>query len=217
MTVDPESGQEGSVAGTVPPPAQPAVSGGSGLPPFAQDASDVVATLGSNADAGLTAAEAADRLSRYGRNEVTSEKPPSIWSVALGQLRDPMNIMLIFVTVAGLVIGEVSTALILALLIALNVVLGSRQELKARASVDALSNMQVPQAKVLRDGSVALVPAVDVVPGDIVQPEAGDIVPADGRIVHSATLETQEAALTGESAPVGRGRRRSRGSERTAG
>ena len=70
--------------------------------------------------------------------------------------------------------------------------------------------MQVPQAKVVRDGSVALVPAVDVVPGDVVQLEAGDIVPADGRIVRSATLETQEAALTGESAPIAEGRRRAR-------
>ena len=84
----------------------------------------------------------------------------------------------------------------------LNVVLGSRQELKARASVDALSNLQVPQAKVVRDGTLVLVAAVDVVPGDIVQLEAGDIVPADGRILRSATLETQEAALTGESAPI---------------
>ena len=203
MTADPESGQEASVAGAAPTSAQPAVSGGeSGLPPFARDASDVVVGLGSNADSGLTAAEAADRLSRYGPNQVTSEKPPSVWSVALGQVRDPMNIMLIFVTVASLVIGEVSTALIVALLIALNVVLGSRQELKARASVDALSKMQVPQAKVLRNGAVALVAAVEVVPGDVVALEAGDIVPADGRIVRSATLEAQEAALTGESAPV---------------
>ena len=200
MTVEPESGPEAGVTGGAP---LPAVNGGeSGLPPFARAASDVVAELGSNADSGLTAGEAADRLSRYGRNQVTSEKPPSVWSIALGQLRDPMNIMLIFVTAAGLVIGEVSTALVIALLVALNVVLGSRQELKARASVDALSNMQVPQAKVWRDGSVTLVPAIDVVPGDIVQLEAGDIVPADGRIVRSATLETQEAALTGESAPV---------------
>src|SRR5204863_696481 len=87
-------------------------------------------------------------------------------------------------------------------LILLNVVLGTRQELKARASVDALSNQQVPQAKVVRDGALVLVPAVDVVPGDLVQVEAGDIVPADGRIMRSATLETQEAALTGESAPI---------------
>ncbi len=95
-----------------------------------------------------------------------------------------------------------STGVIVALLILLNVVLGSRQELKARASVDVLSNLQVPQAKVIRDGGLILVPAVDVVPGDVVQLEAGDIVPADGRIIRSATLEAQEAALTGESAPV---------------
>src|SRR6476620_12097384 len=88
------------------------------------------------------------------------------------------------------------------MLVLLNVVLGSRQELKARASVDALSNLQVPQAKVVRGGGLVLVPAVEVVPGDLVQLEAGDIVPADGRIVRSATLEAQEAALTGESAPV---------------
>ena len=84
----------------------------------------------------------------------------------------------------------------------LNVALGTRQELKARASVDALAKLQVPQSRVLRGGNVTLVAAVDVVPGDVVQVEAGDIVPADGRIVASATLETQEAALTGESAPV---------------
>ena len=113
-----------------------------------------------------------------------------------------MNIMLVAVTVVSFVIGEVSTAVIVALLILLNVVLGSRQELNARASIDALSNLQVPQAKVRRDGAVALIAAVDVVPGDVVQVEAGDIVPADGRILTAATVETQEAALTGESAPI---------------
>ena len=81
-------------------------------------------------------------------------------------------------------------------------VLGTRQELKARASVDALAKLQVPQARVVRDGAVELRPATDIVPGDVVAVEAGDIVPADGRILRSATLETQEAALTGESAPI---------------
>ena len=171
-------------------------------PPYARDAGEVVAALGSDAGFGLTGAEAEVRLSGYGPNEISKEKPPSVWAVALQQLRDPMNIMLVVVTVVSLVIGEVSTGVIVALLILLNVVLGSIQELKARASIDALSSLQVPQAKVVRDGSVALVPAVELVPGDIVEVEAGDIVPADGRIVHSATLETQEAALTGESAPI---------------
>ena len=170
--------------------------------PYGRESLEVVTALGSDPATGLTAGEAAGRLSRYGPNEILGEPPPSVWAVALGQLRDPMNIMLVAVVAVSFVIGEVSTGLIVALLILLNVVLGSRQELAARASIDALSNLQVPQAKVVRDGSVELAPATEVVPGDIVELEAGDIVPADGRIVHSATLETQEAALTGESAPV---------------
>ncbi len=170
--------------------------------PYARESSDVVAAVGSDATSGLTVAEAATRLSTYGPNQITGEKPPSMWAIALQELRDPMNIMLIAVTIVSFLIGQVSTGIIVALLITFNVILGARQELKARASVDALSKMQVPQAKALRDGAVALVPAVDLVPGDIVQLEAGDIVPADGRIISSATLEAQEAALTGESAPV---------------
>ena len=171
-------------------------------PPYARAAAEVATDLGSDPSMGLTSAEASSRLAAYGPNQISGEKPPSILVVALTQLRDPMNIMLIAVTAVSFVIGQVSTGVIVGLLILLNVVLGSRQELKARASVDALSNLQVPQAKVVRGGVLALVPAVEVVPGDLVQLEAGDIVPADGRIVRSATLEAQEAALTGESAPV---------------
>ena len=169
---------------------------------FALDVDAVVAALGSDLERGLTSGDAQSRLGRYGPNEIAREAPPSVWAVAFGQVRDPMNIMLIAVTVVSLAISQFSTAVIVAFLVLLNVVLGSRQELKARASVDALSKLQVPQAKVLRDAELALVPAVDLVPGDVVQLEAGDIVPADGRIVRAATLETQEAALTGESAPV---------------
>src|SRR3954447_11401516 len=171
-------------------------------PPYARDAEEVATALGSDLTMGLTGAESAARLTQYGPNQITAEKPPSTLAIALVQLRNPMNIMLIAVTAVSFVIGQVSTGVIVGLLIVLNVVLGTRQEVKARASVDALSNQQVPQAKVVRDGALVLVPAVDVVPGDLVQVEAGDIVPADGRIIRSATLETQEAALTGESAPV---------------
>ena len=169
---------------------------------FAQDEAAVVAALETDADQGLSQAEAAARLARDGANEITGEKPPSVWQVALEQLREPMNIMLIAVTAVSFAIGEVPTGILVALLIALNIVLGSRQELKARASVDALSKMQVPHTRVVRGGHIVQVPARDVVVGDIVEVEAGDIAPADGRIIRSATLETQEAALTGESAPV---------------
>ena len=176
--------------------------GGSGTSWYAQEATAVVSALGSNVQSGLTRAEAASRLSVYGPNQIASEPPPSVWEVALGQLREPMNLMLVAVTAVSFVIGESATAILVGALIALNVVLGSRQELKARESVDALSKMQVPQSRVLRDGHLGPVPASDLVRGDLVQLEAGDIVPADGRLIRSATLEAQEAALTGESAPV---------------
>ncbi len=175
---------------------------GGGSPPYQLRPEDVVAASGSDVDRGLTGAEASRRLATDGPNAIMAEKPPSTAAVALAQLRNSMNIMLIAVTIVSFAIGEVSTGIIVALLILLNVVLGARQELKARASVDALSKLQVPQVKALRDGELSLVAAVDVVAGDIVALEAGDIVPADGRIVRSATLEAQEAALTGESAPV---------------
>jgi Ca2+-transporting ATPase len=179
-----------------------AAAAGDETPAYVREATDVVTELRSDTGNGLARSEAATRLSTNGPNAIAAEKPPSVWAIALTQLRDPMNLMLVAVTIVSFAIGEVSTGLIVALLILLNIVLGSRQELKARASVDALSNLQVPQVRVLRDGQISLVPAVDVVPGDIVALEAGDIVPADGRIVRSATLEVQEAALTGESAPV---------------
>ena len=82
------------------------------LPPYARDAVAVVEAAGSDVDYGLTQAEAASRLSTYGANEIVSEKPPSIWAVALLQLRDPMNIMLVAVTLVSILIGQVSTGIV---------------------------------------------------------------------------------------------------------
>jgi P-type Ca2+ transporter type 2C len=169
---------------------------------FARDPDRVIAAMGSDVEHGLTEADAVARLSRYGPNQIAAEKPPSVWAVSLQQLRDPMNLMLVAVVAVSVLIGELSTATIVGSLVVVNVVLGARQELKARASVDALSTLQVPRARALRDGEVVQVPASELVPGDIVALEAGDIVPVDGRIVRSSSLEVQEAALTGESAPV---------------
>ena len=117
-----------------------------------------------------------------------------------------MNIMLIIVAVPSFAIGQIGTGIFVAGLVTFNVVMGSNQELKARASVEALAQLQVPRARVRRAGRVEEVDATGLVPGDIVLLEAGDLVPADGRIVDSATLEVQEAALTGESAPVSKDR-----------
>src|SRR5882672_10404913 len=136
----------GTIEGSVLTSSSPATS----APVYGQQAAAVVARWKSDAASGLTVAEAAARLSQYGPNQITSEKPPSVGMVALQQLRDPMNIMLVAVAVVSLVIGEVPTALVVAVLVVLNVVLGARQELKARASVDALSKMQVPHTRVTR-------------------------------------------------------------------
>ena len=179
---------------------KPAGAAVEATPPYLRSAAEVVHDVDTDVTSGLSVQGAAERLTTHGPNQITAEKPPS--AVAIAQLRDPMNIMLVAVTVVSLLIGQVSTAILVGLLVLLNVALGTRQELKARASVDALAKLQVPQSRVLRGGNVTLIAAVEVVPGDVVRVEAGDIVPADGRIVASATLETQEAALTGESAPV---------------
>lgn len=169
-----------------------------------QDAAAVLRALRTDKDRGLSTPVAAARLAEYGPNTVRPEAKPSRLQITLVQLRDPMNLMLIAVSMVAIGIGEGATAAIVIALILLNVIMGANQQLKAQASVDALAGLQVPQSKVLRDGVLTLIPAADLVPGDVVSVEAGDLVPADGRLITAATLETQEAALTGESMPVGK-------------
>src|SRR5690349_635555 len=169
---------------------------------YALSAEDVTAQVGVHVEEGLTATDAERRQAEYGPNELPIEPPPSMWSVARGQLANPMNIMLLIVVAASFAIVQIATALVVLGLVLFNVVMGTNQELKARASVEALAKLQVPRARVRRSGQVAELESTGLVPGDIVLLEAGDVVPADGRIISSATLEVQEAALTGESAPV---------------
>ena len=171
-------------------------------PWYSRSAEDTAAELGVDPAQGLDADEFERRLAEYGPNELPTEPPPSLWVVARGQLLNPMNIMLIIVGVASFAIGQIPTGVVVTALVTFNVVMGSNQEMKARASVEALAQLQVPHAHAWRDGHVEEVQSTQLVPGDIMMLEAGDIVPADGRILTSATLELQEAALTGESAPV---------------
>ncbi|WP_081680306.1 cation-transporting P-type ATPase [Cellulomonas sp. URHD0024] len=171
---------------------------------WARTLEETTAELGTNLETGLTAAEVEERRARFGPNTLTASAPPSLWSVVLQQVRDPMNLMLVAVAVISAAIGQGSTAVIVGFLVVLNVLIGARQEMQARKSVDALATMQEPQTRVRRDGVLVQIPAHDLVPGDVVELEAGDIVPADGRLVRTATMETQEAALTGESAPIGK-------------
>jgi P-type Ca2+ transporter type 2C len=173
---------------------------------YALSAAEAARAMNVEPDQGLGAGEVQHRLAEYGPNELPTEPPPSVWVVARGQLANPMNIMLLIVCVASFAIGQVATGIVVLGLVTFNVVMGSAQELKARASVEALAKLQVPRARVRRSGQVEELESTKLVPGDVVLLEAGDVVPADGRILTSATLEVQEAALTGESAPVAKDR-----------
>jgi Ca2+-transporting ATPase len=151
---------------------------------------------------GLSAAEAAERLQKYGPNAFAQAKKQPGYIRFLNQYRDPMQIVLLGAAIISIIINEWSTALLLIVLTLFNAFLALRQEGKAEASVAALQKMLIVKSKVRRDGEMIELPAEQIVPGDIVLLEAGDRVPADGRIIKAATLEIAESALTGESAPV---------------
>jgi Ca2+-transporting ATPase len=155
---------------------------------------------------GLTSDEAAQRLAQYGPNRFAEAKTESRLHAFLRQYRDPMQIVLL---VAGVIsiypVKQPATGVVILLLTLLNAVLGLNQEGKAAAAVAALAKMMIVKARVRRDGALAQLPAEQLVPGDVVAIEAGDVVPADGRLLAAATLEVAEAALTGESLPVSKG------------
>ena len=178
---------------------------GAGTAWYTLDADEVVRALGSDADSGLSPAEAARELERHGPNALPVEPKPSVLQIMLRTWSDPMNLLLTVIAVIGFVFGQPETGLLVIFLVILNLAMGTSQEVKAQASVDALQSLQIPDARVIRGGTLSVVPAPDLVPGDIVLLEPGDIVPADGRIVTSSSLEVVESGLTGESAPVDKG------------
>lgn len=155
---------------------------------------------------GLSDAEAAARLARYGKNNLRQNKQKSIWKMIWEQLTDVMVIILIIAAVFSLVMyfvdGEgLAESIVIFVVIILNATIGVIQEKKAANALEALKNMTAPTARVLRQGEESVVPASDLVPGDIVYLEDGCIVPADMRIIQDSNMKVQEAALTGESVP----------------
>ena len=153
--------------------------------------------------AGLSTSEAESRRATYGSNKFADPPKEPRWQAFLRQYRDPMQLVLLAAGVLSLFIpDQVPTAVVLIGLTLFNAAMGLNQEGKASASVAALQKMMVVNAKVRRDGSLASLPMEQLVPGDVVNIEAGDLVPADGRLLTAATLEIDESALTGESLPV---------------
>jgi Ca2+-transporting ATPase len=172
-------------------------------PWYVLPSSDVARSLGVDPDRGLTAEEAAARLERYGPNKFAEAKTEPRWHAFIRQYRDPMQIVLLIAGLGSIwPLHELGTGLVIIFLTLFNAVLGLRQEGKAAEAVAALQKMMIIKARVRRDGQLAQVPAEQLVPGDVVSIEAGDVVPADGRLLSAATLEIAEAALTGESLPV---------------
>jgi P-type Ca2+ transporter type 2C len=172
---------------------------------YGMEASAVAKELGVQPERGLGAGEAAERLGTHGPNRLAGAKKESGFRAFLRQYEDFMQIILLGAAVVNaLVTDDAGTTVLLAGLTVFNAVIGLRQEAKAEESVAALAEMMKTIARVRRDGQAVEIDAEELVPGDIVLVEAGNRIPADGRILVAATLEIEEAALTGESLPVGK-------------
>ena len=190
------------------------------IDPSLADAQAVAASLGVDPNTGLSQAEAERRLAQYGPNELASAPPVPKWKKFLAQFKDPLVYLLLAATGISLIAwfiekanaapgaegGEILPfdAIVIVLILIVNAVLGYIQESKAEEAVEALSQMTAPQTNVLRDGKIARINTVDVVPGDVVMLGEGDSIPADGRLLAAASLRVAEASLTGESVPVGK-------------
>jgi Ca2+-transporting ATPase len=170
---------------------------------YARPFAAVAQELGVVLDKGLTAEQARERLASAGPNRLAGGKKESALAAFLRQYRDFMQVILLVAAVVNLIVTQdVATSAVLAGLTVFNAVIGLRQEAKAEESVRALAQMMKTIARVRRDGQAVEIDAEELVPGDVVLLEAGNRVPADGRVCLAATLEIEEAALTGESLPA---------------
>jgi Ca2+-transporting ATPase len=166
-------------------------------------AAEACSRLGVGGRAGLDPGEVEERRAQHGPNKLAEAATEPGWRVFLRQYRDLMQLVLLGAALVSIVaLQEFSTGVVIVGLTVLNAILGLNQEGKAAESVAALQKMLVIRAHVRRGGELADVPAEELVPGDVVSFEAGDKIPADGRLLVAATLEIEEAALTGESTPV---------------
>lgn len=169
---------------------------------FTQSTDETLKSLATTTD-GLTQDQVAERLAKYGRNQLTETKRKSLFVRFLEQFKDFMIIVLLVAAmIAGFLAHEWPDAIIILAVVILNAVFGVFQEAKAEQAIDALKEMATPDAHVRRNGQIVKIKSEELVVGDIVLLEAGDIVPADLRLLESVALKIEESALTGESVPV---------------
>ncbi|MFV0558320.1 MAG: calcium-translocating P-type ATPase, PMCA-type [Enterococcus sp.] len=153
-------------------------------------------------DAGLSSSEAQQRLATFGYNELQAKAKTPLWKMFLETFKDAMVVVLLIVAVVQVAMGETLESGVIFAVLLMNSVISVIQAKKAENSLDALKKLSSPSAKVFRNGKSEMVPAREVVPGDIVLLDAGDFVPADGRLFEASTLKIDEGMLTGESVPA---------------
>ena len=151
---------------------------------------------------GLTAAQAAERLAQYGANKLDEGKRKSTFVVFLEQFKDLLVAILAVAAIISMISGQAESTIVIFAVLILNAVLGTVQYVKAEKSLAGLKAMSTPTAKVLRDGTRIEIPSEQIVPGDMVLLEAGDMVVADGRVFENFSLKVNESSLTGESVDV---------------
>ena len=151
---------------------------------------------------GLTQFEANIRLNKFGPNEIAAEKKVSDWVLFFQQFKNFLVFILIVAAIISAILGEFLDAGAILAIVIINSILGFYQERKAEQAVEALKKLAAPKATVIRDGETKIIPATEVVPGDVILLKVGDRVPADARIVEELNLKCDESALTGESTPV---------------
>lgn len=151
---------------------------------------------------GLSNEEAKRNQEKYGRNEITEDKKKAVWQIFLEQFKDFLVIILICAAVISGFLGDFESSIVILAVITLNAILGTIQTVKAEHSLQSLKKLSAPEAKVIRNGIITKIPTEEIAVGDVIMIEAGDYVPADGRIIELASLKIDESALSGESIPA---------------
>lgn len=169
---------------------------------YRESKEELIKELGANEEQGLTNKAAQEKLAQVGPNALVEGKKKSVLEVFLEQFKDLMVIILIVAAVISAFTGNLESTAVIIVVLILNAILGTVQHVKAEKSLEALKSLSAPAAKVLRDGKKQEIAAKDVVPGDILLLEAGDLVTADGRILDNFSLQVNESSLTGESTNI---------------